>query len=253
MQFKKNPEIEVGRFGILYFQVGLAVMMALTYFGLEHKSYRSTTRSVEIVSFDDSYNDSFEEEIPVVRIQSPATVAPAIAIGSDGIKVVDNLAVIEETIMESTETDQLDIVGVVTDHPSPILRVNDVNVKEVEDDVEIPFAVIESAPIFPGCEKGTKAEIRACFQEKIQQHVAEHFVYPQIAKDMGIQGRVFILFTINKKGFITNVQMRGPDKILEKEAERIICLLPQMIPGKQRGKPAKVSYSIPINFKYVDF
>ena len=65
---------------------------------------------------------------------------------------------------------------------------------------------------------------------------------------MGIQGRVFVNFIISKDGSITDIKMRGPDKNLEKEAKRIISLLPQMIPGKQRGRPVRVPFSIPITF-----
>lgn len=60
-----------------------------------------------------------------------------------------------------------------------------------------------------------------------------------------------MLFQIDKTGTVTKIQSRGPDKILEAEAERIISLLPKMEPGKQRNKPVAVPYSIPINFKLV--
>ena len=66
---------------------------------------------------------------------------------------------------------------------------------------------------------------------------------------MGIQGRVYVSFIINKDGTIGSVRMRGPDKNLEKEAARIINRLPRMIPGKQRGRPVRVPFSIPITFK----
>jgi protein TonB len=66
---------------------------------------------------------------------------------------------------------------------------------------------------------------------------------------MGIQGRVLTTFIIDKDGTITNIQMRGPDKNLEVEAKRIISLPPQMIPGKQRGRPVRVPFSIPITFR----
>ena len=65
---------------------------------------------------------------------------------------------------------------------------------------------------------------------------------------MGIQGRVYVNFIIAKDGSITNVRMRGPDKNLEKEAARIISRLPKMTPGKQRGRPVRVPFSIPITF-----
>ena len=73
--------------------------------------------------------------------------------------------------------------------------------------------------------------------------------YPEIAQEMGIQGRVYVNFIISKNGNITNIRMRGPDKNLEKEAERIIARLPRMTPGKQRGRPVRVPFSIPITFR----
>ena len=66
---------------------------------------------------------------------------------------------------------------------------------------------------------------------------------------MEISGRVFVIFTIEKDGSIKKIKTRGPDRLLENEARRIVSLLPKMIPGKQRGKPVSVPFSLPINFK----
>ena len=105
---------------------------------------------------------------------------------------------------------------------------------EEDLDVDVPFAIIEDVPLFPGCENVKKSERRKCFQDKIQRHIAKNFRYPEIAQEMGIQGRVHVQFIISKDGSITGIQSRGPDKNLEKEANRIISKLPKMIPGKQR-------------------
>jgi len=111
----------------------------------------------------------------------------------------------------------------------------------------IPFAKVENAPIFPGCEDAPDPS--ACFQEKIQSHISKNFRYPQEAQEKGIQGRVSILFLIDSEGNITNIATRGPDKSLEEEALRIISKLPQMKPGSQQGKNVNVPFSIPITFK----
>ena len=152
--------------------------------------------------------------------------------------VLDNLneEEIEETIIESTETDQEEIV-------------EEVEVVEEELDMDVPFAIIEDVPLYPGCERVPKSQRRSCFQEQIQKHIARNFRYPEIAQEMGIQGRVFVQFTISKDGSITAIRTRGPDKNLEKEASRIIGKLPKMTPGKQRGRPVRVPFSIPIIFK----
>lgn len=81
------------------------------------------------------------------------------------------------------------------------------------------------------------------------KHIRKNFRYPDIAQEMGIQGRVYVNFIISKDGTITNIRMRGPDKNLENEAARIIGRLPQMTPGRQRGRPVRVPFSIPITFR----
>ena len=125
----------------------------------------------------------------------------------------------------------------------------EVEIEEEFDDVDVPFAVIEDVPIFPGCEKVKKSERRNCFQDRMNKHIRKNFRYPEIAQEMGIQGRVYVNFIISKDGSITNIRMRGPDKNLEKEAQRIIAKLPTMIPGKQRGRAVRVPFSIPITFR----
>ena len=120
----------------------------------------------------------------------------------------------------------------------------------VEDlDLDVPFAIIEDVPLYPGCERVPKSQRRDCFQKEIQKHINKNFRYPEIAQEMGIQGRVVVQFTIQKDGSISGIRTRGPDKNLEKEANRIISKLPRMTPGKQRGRPVRVPFSIPITFK----
>tara|TARA_B110000003_G_scaffold5617_1_gene5928 strand:- start:179 stop:1333 length:1155 start_codon:yes stop_codon:yes gene_type:complete len=111
------------------------------------------------------------------------------------------------------------------------------------------MAIIEDVPLFPGCERVPKSERRNCFQEQIQKHIIKNFRYPKIAQQAGIQGRVFVQFMIGKDGNINGIRTRGPDKNLEKEAKRIISKLPKMTSGKQKGRPVRVPFSIPITFK----
>ena len=130
-----------------------------------------------------------------------------------------------------------------------VVCMRSVEIEDDFDDVDVPFAVIEDVPIFPGCERVAKSKRRDCFQEKINKHIRKNFRYPEIAQEMGVQGRVYVNFIISKDGSIKNIRMRGPDKNLEKEAARIIGKLPNMTPGKQRGRPVRVPFSIPITFR----
>ena len=111
----------------------------------------------------------------------------------------------------------------------------------------IPFSVVEEVPVFPGCEDA--ADPRACFQEKMQRHISKNFRYPEEAQKQGIQGRVSVMFTIDEEGNITDIRQRGPHELLENETLRIIKNLPQMKPGRYRGKAVSVPFSIPITFK----
>ena len=114
---------------------------------------------------------------------------------------------------------------------------------------DIPFAIIEEVPIYPGCEDIERNERMDCFQEKMGEHINITFKYPLKARKKNIEGRVLVLFVISKEGEITNIETRGGDPILQTEALRIVRLLPKMKPGMQKGKPVNVKYALPINFR----
>jgi protein TonB len=232
MELKKNPKADLTRNSGLYFVIGLVLVMAFTYIAFEWKTYDE----------DDNFNytmnveDTLDEEVPMTeQLKTPPPPPPPAA--PEIIEVVEDEVEVEETVIESTETSQ----------EEEVIEVADVQVEEVEEDLDIPFAVIEDVPVFPGCEN--EKDKRACFNEMMQKHISKNFRYPEIAQEMGVQGRVNIMFVIQKDGSIGNVRMRGPDKNLEAEAARIIEKLPKMIPGKQRGRAVRVPFSIPITFK----
>lgn len=231
MELKKNPKADLSKNSSLYFVLGLAIVMLLTYFALEWKTYDKDN------AFDYTLNveDQLDEEVPMTeQIKTPPPPPPPAA--PEIIEVVEDEKEVEETVIESSESSE-----------EKVVEVKDVVVEEVEEDVDVPFAVIEDVPVFPGCE-GAKDK-RACFNEMMQKHIAKNFRYPEIAQEMGVQGRVNVMFVIQKDGSIGNIRMRGPDKNLEAEAERIISKLPAMTPGKQRGRAVRVPFSIPITFK----
>jgi protein TonB len=237
MQVKKNPKSDLNSYRGLFFVASLAIVLFLTWRALEYKSYPVTATFEERIVIE----GPIKEDIPVTKVL-PTTPPPPPA-APEVIEIVEDTREIEETLIESTETSQEAVIEDVA------IAVEEVEVAEEEEEIIVPFAVIESVPIFPGCEGGSEAERRACFQKKIQEHVQTHFTYPEIAREMGIQGKVFIQFYIDSNGDVTGLKSRGPDRLLQAEAERIIASLPKMIPGNQRGKPVKVPYSIPITFK----
>ncbi|WP_242082791.1 energy transducer TonB [Aestuariivivens sediminis] len=240
MEPKKNPKANVGRNSSLYFAVGLALMLFLANFAINYKTYDKSDIDIGQLSLD----ELDDEEIPITeQIQTPPPPPPPPA-APEVIEIVEDEEEVEETVIESTETDM----------EEAIVEVEEVEVEEVEEDIEVPFAVIENVPVFPGCEneKNNSAK-RDCMSEKIAQFVNKKF-NTELASDLGLSGRqrINVIFKIDKTGSITGVRARAPHPGLEKEAARVINLLPKMKPGKQRGKPVTVPYSLPIIFQVQD-
>ena len=227
MEPKKNPKVDLAKNSALYFAIGLCLVLFLSWKMVEYKTYEIESVDIGMLTVDDD-----EEEVPLTeQLKTPPPPPPAPQI----IEVVEDEEDVEETVIESTETTQEEVI-------------EEVEVLEEEVDVDVPFAIIEDVPLFPGCERVKKSERRKCFQEKLDKHVLKNFRYPEIAQEMGVQGRVFVTFVIDRDGTITGIRTRGPDKNLEKEAARIIGKLSNMTPGKQRGRAVRVPFSYPINF-----
>jgi protein TonB len=235
MQPKKNEKVDLSKNSSLYFVIGLSLILLISWQAIEWKTYDKSLYGYEALNVE----DEDDEEIPITeQIKTPPPPPPPPPPAPEVIEVVEDEEEVEETVIESTETDE-----------DEIIEVEEVEIEEEFDDVDVPFDVIEDVPIFPGCEKVSKSERRNCFQEQMNKHIRKNFRYPEIAQEMGIQGRVYVNFIISKDGSISNIRMRGPDKNLEKEAQRIISKLPNMTPGKQRGRAVRVPFSIPITFR----
>lgn len=149
-------------------------------------------------------------------------------------KVIEELTVVDD----DTDLDEELDIDTEADEETMIDQ-TDINLMEEEEEEEPEiFMVVEQMPEFPGGQ-------RALFK-----YISENINYPPIAKENGIQGKVFIQFVVGKTGTITNVNvLRGVDPSLDKEAVRVVKSMPKWKPGKQRGKPVFVRYQVPINFK----
>ncbi len=234
MKLKKNPKKDLNRNNNLYFIIGLVLTLFITWKVIDAKTYTKVSSADKLFIDNDNID---ENDVLILPTPPPPPPPPPKPIIPDDFKVIDNESKKEETPVENTETNQDDLIDPV------------VTYIETPDEPEVLFIALEDKPIFPGCENVNKSERGKCFEEQLYKHIRRKFKYPEAAKEMGIQGKVFIQFVINQKGVIEIKGVRGPDKNLENEAERIISLLPKMEPGKQRGRPVKVPYSIPIFFK----
>jgi len=236
MEVKKNPKANLESYTKLFLQLGLVLALLIIYVGIEYKTF---DRSLADLG-DGNNQEEIEEDIPITerieQIKPPPPPPPA----PEKIEVVEDEKEVEETVLESTETDEDEAVEIEEIEEA-------VEEEEVAEDV--PFAIIEDVPVFPGC-KGTKAQKKACLNKSMQKPVARKF-NADLATDLGLspgKKKIFIQFKITKTGGIQILGARAPHARLEKEAKRVVGLLPKMIPGKQRGRPVNVTYMLPISF-----
>ena len=235
---KKNMKANVGRNSSIYFALGLVLMLFITYQSINYKSYDKAAIDIGSLNLEQEN----EEEIPIIDLKLPPPPPPP-PVAPQVIEIVEDELEIEETVIESTETDQTE----------EIVEVEEVMVEDIYEDVEVPFSVIENVPEYPGCEKGTNAQKRKCMSDKIAKFVQKKF-NTDLAGDLGLSGKqkINVMFKIDKKGNVTGVRSRAPHPRLEKEAARVINLLPKMKPGRQRGRAVVVPYSLPITFLVQD-
>jgi protein TonB len=240
MEPKKNPKADLTKKSTLFLQLGLILVLLISYVAIEWKTYERTAYDAGQLNL----GELEEEEIPITEILNTPPPPPPPPPAPEVIEVVEDEEEVEETIIESTETHQEDIVEVreVVEAPK----------EEVIADV--PFAVIENVPIYPGCESMKNNDQRKkCMSEKIDEFVRKKF-NADLGSQLGLTGinRVIVQFKIDKNGNVTDVRSRAPHPRLEQEAARVINSLPKMQPGKQRGKPVGVMYSLPIVFQVQD-
>jgi protein TonB len=241
MEIKKYPNAILENYSKILMQLGLVLALFIVYEFINMKTYPTPVKElVGAITADDDTEKIVEiKPIEILEQQAPKAVIP------DKILKVEDEVEIQETIIESTETDEMEAINMDIDR--------DIVAAEEEEEIveDVAFVVIEEVPIFPGC-KGSNAELRECFSNEISKFVSKRF-NSELASDLGLSPgsiqKIFVMFKIDKNGNITNIKARAPHKKLQDEAIRVINLLPQMTPGKQRGRAVGVSYGLPIVFR----
>jgi len=240
MEVKKSAKASLSSWSPIFFLTGLAIMLFVSYQLIEMKTFDQT----DMAGSELMVGDDLEKDIPITNQLTPPPPPPPPAQVQQVIEVVEDDLEIEETIIESTETDQnTEIVEVV--------EIDDIEEVEEEEIADVPFAVIEDVPIYPGCEnKKNNAGKRECMSQGIMEFVQRNF-NTELAGELGLEGRqrINVQFKIDRNGDVVNVRARAPHPRLEQEAVKLVQSLPKMTPGKQRGKPVGVLYSLPILFQ----
>lgn len=240
MEIKKSNTANLENYTKLFRLLGLVLTLLVVYLALENKVYERSSKGLEIVS---SSNLDEEEEVVEIEIDQSLPPPPPPSSAPELIEVVEDVEEIEETVLETTETDEFEKIEV-----AEIIEVEQEEEEFIED---VPFAIIEDIPIYPGCEKEKSKEAKKnCFNKAVQKHVAKYFD-GSIAADLGLTRgkiKIYVQFKITNTGSIEILGARAPHTQLEKEAKRVVSLLPKITPGKQRGRPVNVTYMLPISF-----
>ena len=224
MQLKKNPQASLEDKKLTSVLIGLAFVLSICYVALEWTEHEVTKYEVADTEF------LFEDEIDIQQTtqETPPPPPPPVVQEVEVLNVVED-DVETETIEINTEDDKDVEVVIAPPVEAPV----------EEEEEEVIFVVVESMPEFPG---GAQAMMR---------YIAENIKYPVIAQENGIQGRVICQFVVEKDGKVSDIQVvrSSGEASLDKEAQRVIGSMPKWKPGKQRGKPVRVKYTVPVNFR----
>jgi len=225
MEPKKSPKADLENKRGIFVQLGLVISLGLVLLAFNWNSQIKEADSLGQVQAQDVE----DEMIPITRpeeVKPPPPPPPPQVVEVLNI-VDDNTDIDDELQIEDTEANDNTVVDV-----APIVQ------QKEEQTEEAPvFFIVEDMPEFPG---GDLA---------LRKYIANAIKYPVIAQENGIQGKVYVNFVVNTDGSVTNAKIaRGVDPSLDKEALRVINSLPKWKPGKQRGKPVRVSFTVPINF-----
>ena len=226
MEVKKSPKADLESKKTSNLLIGAILTLSVLFVGFEwserDKKVTTDTGLTEVV---------FEEEIiPITEQEQPkqAPPPPEAPKVEEVLEIMDNDSKVEESTIQASDDTQAAVE----------IKYTPVEVEEEEVEEQQIFQVVEEMPEFPGG------------MGECMKFLAKNIKYPTIAQENGVQGRVIVQFVVNRDGSIVDpVVMRGVDPHLDKEALRVIGMMPKWKPGKQRGKEVRVKYTVPVMFR----
>ncbi len=227
MEIKKTEKASLENKRLIFAEVGLIAALLVVLAGFE-----SSTRAKEVALLQGNTQIDNEDDILAIPLDTPppAPQAPALPMLSDELEIVEDDVTVDLDFQSLDDTD------------IPVDIQEYVRQEVVEEDVEeetLPFVTVEQKPTFNGGDANDFAK-----------WVNIRLVYPEIAKDNGVEGRVVLQFTIGKDGRLQDVKvLNSPDESLAREAIRVVSSSPKWEPGRQRDRAVKVSYTFPVIYR----
>lgn len=222
MEKRKTEKANLENKRSVFLEIGFVIALAVVFMGMEWKSYDKQ----EYSNLAREVDDTPEEMVPITeqKVKPPPPKPPPqvtiINVVEDDVEVEDD---IEIDVDMDDDTEMEEYVPIVDEE------------EELEE--ETIFLVVEEMPSFPGGE------------QEMYRYIGKNIEYPRMAKESGISGRVFVTFVVEKNGAVTDVKiLRGIGGGCDEEAIRVIKSMPKWKAGKQRGKPVRVQYRMPIKF-----
>ena len=228
MEIKKSVKASLENKRLLFTEIGFVIALLVVYGAFE---YSSKEKAASILDGDNQIVE-VEDMVPITQeTPPPPPEAPKIPILSDQIDIVDDEIKVDDDMFMNLE-DNANMGVEIMDYVEETKE-------EVVEEEAIPFQLVEEKPSFNG---GDANEFSKWVNSKL--------VYPEIAKENGVQSRVTLQFTVNADGTVSNVKvLRGVDSSLDKEAVRVVSSSPKWKPGKQRDRAVKVTYTFPVIFQ----
>ncbi|MBR5377736.1 MAG: TonB family protein [Bacteroidales bacterium] len=224
MEEKKSPKANLENKKLLFTQIGLIISLLLAWMVFEFKSYDKREIDTSLLSREIAVD---EEMVEITKQDEPKPQPMEMPKQTTQLEIVQDDVEVED-ININAEIEQNEVVE---EYIAPEIEEEEVVEQEI-------FQIVEEMPAFPGGE------------QKLMEYVGKNIKYPQIARESGIQGRVFVGFVVEPDGSVSNVKLlRGIGGGCDEEAMRVIKNMPKWKPGKQRGKAVRVSYQIPVMFR----
>ena len=225
MELKKNPKADLEKRRGLYLEIGLVVILAAVLVAFEVKSYDSD----EEEAFQREVIEEVEEQILQTDIQEPPPPPPP---------ETPEVTTLIEVVSDDQEIKNELVVNAEVNEDTKNIEIAPVQIEEEEDETETQiFTVVENEPEFPGG------------MEALYKYLAQNIKYPQLARDNGITGKVYVTFVVERDGSIANPKvLRDIGGGCGAEAIRVVKAMPKWTPGKQRGKAVRVQFNLPVNF-----
>ena len=226
MEIKKSPKADLENKKTTNLLIGAILTLSVLFIGFEwserDKQVATDTGLTEIV---------FEEEIiPITDQEQPkqAPPPPEAPKVEEVLEIMDNDSKVEESTIQASDDTQAAVE----------VKYTPVEVEEEEVEEEQIFQIVEEAASFPG-------GIGECMK-----WLGKNIKYPTISQENGVQGRVIVQFVVNRDGTIVDAKVvRGVDPYLDKEALRVVNMMPKWTPGKQRGKAVRCQFTLPVQFR----